>query len=66
MSDKRVVAQECYEQSDQLRRNDGGADWTDPIPMVFVHELSSVRSRRGAGNRTHVDHLRKGVQRNHR
>ena len=67
MNDKRVVAQGCYEQSDQLRRNDVEADWADPIPMVFVHELLNVQDEEGAlGIALMWDHLWKSVQRNHR
>ena len=43
-----------------------GTDGVDPIPELFVRELWSVRTRRGAGNRTHHYQLWKGVQRNNR
>ena len=45
MSDKRVVAQECYYQSDQLRRND--VERIGPIRFQWCSSMSCRASGRG-------------------
>ena len=45
MSDKRVVAQECYQQSDQLRRND--VERIGPIRFQWCSSMSYRAPGRG-------------------
>ena len=58
--DRSSLVDDCSQAMGGLRARDlpmkigCGMDNVDPIPEKFVLELWSVRTRRGAGNRTHL------------